>query len=163
MLAATVVLSFLGTLPGFTPPVEAGERPRIGVLFWHDSPNDRAAFEGIRDGFSLAPPEPIFEVVEARGDDGAAREALAQVKKNPPDLVLMDIVLPDMEGSEAVRLLNEDPLTKDIPVIFLSGIISREEGTARPEINVGGRLYRAIAKPFTLAELLGEIKRALEE
>lgn len=100
-----------------------------------------------------------FSVLKA----ATAKEALDQIQKSPPDLILMDIVLPDMEGSEAVRLLHEDPLTKDIPVIFLSGIVSKEEGTARPEINVGGRLYRAIAKPCTLSELLAGIRRELGE
>lgn len=91
-----------------------------------------------------------------------AQDALQKAKKLSPQLILMDIALPDMEGPEAVRLLFEDSSTKDIPVIFLSGIITREEQLVRPEINVGGRLYPAIAKPFVFEELLGEIKNKLE-
>lgn len=63
------------------------ERPRVGVLFWHDSPNDREAFAGVRDGFALAGMDPIFEVVEARGDDAAARAALSDFEARSVDLV----------------------------------------------------------------------------
>lgn len=98
-----------------------------------------------------------FEVIRA----STGREAMERTRKARPHLILMDIVLPDMEGSEAVRQLAEDPLTKDIPVLFLSGIISKEEELAQPQINVGGRLYKAISKPFAFEELLGEIRKVL--
>jgi CheY-like chemotaxis protein len=90
------------------------------------------------------------------------REAMDITRKIRPDLILMDIVLPDMEGPEAVRRLAEDPLTQDIPVLFLSGIISRDEEFAQPEINVGGRLYKAISKPFVFEILFEEIRKILE-
>lgn len=99
-----------------------------------------------------------YEVLKAT----TARDALQKARKLSPHLILMDISLPDMEGPEAVRLLSEDLSTQDIPVIFLSGIITREDQLLRPEINVGGRLYPAIAKPFVFEELLQEIKNKLE-
>lgn len=91
----------------------------------------------------------------------AAKEALEKARKNKPHLVLMDIVLPDMEGSEVVRMLASDPLTAHIPVIFMSGIISKEEEGTRLELNVGGRLYKALSKPFEFEQLLKEIKSVL--
>lgn len=91
----------------------------------------------------------------------AAKEALEKTRKNSPDLILMDIVLPDMEGSDVVRTLAEDPMTKDVPVIFMSGIISREDDPTQLELNVGGRLYKALSKPFEFEELLREIKKIL--
>ncbi len=90
-----------------------------------------------------------------------AKEALEKTRKSKPDLVLMDIVLPDMEGSEAVRILAEDPATAGVPVIFMSGIISREDERTQLELNVGGRLYKALSKPFEFEELLKEIKKIL--
>lgn len=101
--------------------------------------------------------EENFEVVTAT----TAQEAIEKTRTVAPKLILMDIVLPDMEGSEAVRLLAEDPATEQIPVIFLSGIISKEEGTPVPEIKVGGRLYTAVSKPFTIDDLLREIRKVL--
>ncbi len=99
-----------------------------------------------------------YEVLKAT----TARDALQKAQKLSPHLVLMDIALPDMEGPAAVRLLSENPSTQNIPVIFLSGIITREDQLVHPEINVGGRLYPAIAKPFVFEELLQEIKNKLE-
>lgn len=93
----------------------------------------------------------------------AAKEALEKTRKSKPDLVLMDIVLPDMEGSDAVRILAEDPATERVPVIFMSGIISREDEPTQLEINVGGRLYKALSKPFEFEELLKEIRKTMPQ
>ncbi|OGX27462.1 MAG: hypothetical protein A2705_04055 [Omnitrophica WOR_2 bacterium RIFCSPHIGHO2_01_FULL_52_10] len=93
----------------------------------------------------------------------AAKEALEKTRKSKPDLILMDIVLPDMEGSDAVRILAEDPATGRVPVIFMSGIISKEDERTQLEINVGGRLYKALSKPFEFEELLKEIKKILPQ
>lgn len=90
-----------------------------------------------------------------------AKEALEKARRHKPDLILMDIVLPDMEGSEVVRILAGDSLTAHIPVIFMSGIVSKEDEHAQIELNVGGRLYRAVSKPFEFEELLKEIQETL--
>jgi putative ABC transport system substrate-binding protein len=74
VLAATVLL----VLPVPDAPANPPPRPRVGVLFWHDSPNDRMAFEGVRAGFELAGRDPEFDIVRAEGDDARAREALAR-------------------------------------------------------------------------------------
>lgn len=90
-----------------------------------------------------------------------AKEALEKARRHKLDLILMDIVLPDMEGSEVVRILAKDSLTAHIPVIFMSGIVSKEDEHTQIEINVGGRLYRAVIKPFAFEELLKEIQKTL--
>lgn len=58
-----------------------------------------------------------FEVVTASN----GQEALAQVQSGAPDLIIMDLSLPVMDGWEATRLIKEDARTRDIPVIALSG------------------------------------------
>ena len=90
-----------------------------------------------------------------------AKEALEKARRHKPDLILMDIVLPDMEGSEVVRILAGDSLTAHIPVIFMSGIVSKEDEHTQIELNVGGRLYRAVSKPFEFEALLKEIQETL--
>lgn len=90
-----------------------------------------------------------------------AKEALEKARRHKPDLILMDIVLPDMEGSEVVRILAGDSLTAHIPVIFMSGIVSKEDEHTQIELNVGGRFYRAVSKPFEFEELLKEIQETL--
>ena len=79
-----------------------------------------------------------------------------------PDLVLIDIVLPDIEGPEVIRALEEDPLTEGIPAIFLSGIVTREsKEEAASEIRVGEKLYKALSKPFSSKELMTEVRKAI--
>lgn len=90
----------------------------------------------------------------ARAIDG--KEAIQKARVFDPDLILMDIVLPDMDGPDVVKSLQKDPRLKNIPVMFLSGIVTKEQGSVA-EINVGGKIYPAISKPFTFQELLREI------
>ena len=91
-----------------------------------------------------------------------AEDAVKKARTLTPDLILIDIILPDMEGPEAVRILSEDPLTGNIPTIFLSGIITREsQEEATTEVRVGERLYKALSKPFSSAELMVEVRKAI--
>lgn len=91
-----------------------------------------------------------------------AKDAIEKTKTLIPDLLLIDIMLPDMEGPEAVRILNDDPATSNIPTIFLSGIITRDnEENAATEVRVGERLYTALSKPFTAKELMVEVRKAI--
>ena len=86
------------------------------------------------------------------------REAVYKAKDISPGLILMDIVLPDIDGAEAVKELQDDPITKGIPVIFLSGIVTKEEGEEKPGVTVGGTRYPALGKPFSAQELLAMVK-----
>lgn len=91
----------------------------------------------------------------ARGE-----EAIEKANSFLPDLILMDILLPDMDGAEVVKVLQKSPATMHIPIIFLSGIITEEEGV--PEtITVGNRHYDAIGKPFNFSELSEMINRLI--
>jgi len=91
-----------------------------------------------------------------------AGDAMNKAREIVPNLILMDIVLPDMEGSEAVRILMDDPLTRNIPVIFLSGIVTRDqEDIASTNVQVDGRSYKALSKPFSSQELMVEVRKAI--
>lgn len=76
-------------------------------------------------------------------------EGLRRAREELPDLVLTDIVMPDIDGYDLCRALKEDPLTSDIPVVFLSGTVSLESYLAGHD--VGGEDY--LAKPVQVAEL----------
>ena len=91
----------------------------------------------------------------------SAQEAIEKAKAVGPDLILMDIILPDMQGPEAVRLLGDDQ-TKDIPIIFLSGIATRDQSDeATTQIRVGDKIFKCLSKPFTTNELMTEIRREI--
>ncbi len=79
--------------------------------------------------------------------------ALRSVEFEPPDLILLDIRMPDMDGYEVCRRLKSDEKNRDIPVIFISGL---GETTQRVQgFNAGGVDY--ITKPFETEEVLARV------
>lgn len=88
-------------------------------------------------------------------------EALEKADIYGPDLILLDLLLPDIDGADVVRLLKDNPRTAQIPVLFLSGMVTREPGKELSEIRVGGKDYPAIGKPFTFQELFNGINKVL--
>ncbi|AHH03403.1 hypothetical protein BHY_0452 [Borrelia nietonii YOR] len=85
-------------------------------------------------------------------------DALKQVEIANPDLILLDVLLPDISGYEVCKRLKNDPETRDIPVIFIS---SRDSTDAQLEgFNVGGVDY--ILKPFNGRIIDARIKTHLE-
>lgn len=85
-------------------------------------------------------------------------EAVAIVSANPPDLVLLDINLPDMSGFEVCRHLKAVEASRDIPVIFLSGLDNTSDKVKGFE--AGGVDY--ITKPFKIEELLARVQTHVE-
>jgi len=98
-----------------------------------------------------------YQVIKAM----TGQDAIERTKTYMPNLILMDIVLPDLEGSEVVQMLREDLKTANIPVVFLSGILTRDDQQTKLEVNVGGRLFDAVPKPFNFNELMRTVKKAI--
>lgn len=85
------------------------------------------------------------------------REAIARIRALHPDLVLLDIMLPDISGYEVIEALRADPALRDIRVLMMTArgsVIERRKGL---ELGADG----FIAKPFELAELRAEMARLL--
>lgn len=95
-----------------------------------------------------------FEVATA----ASGAEAMAQVKKDRPDLIVLDVMMPVMSGFEVCRMLKENPATKAIPVILLTAKSTERDQTLG--ISAGADAY--VTKPYTPEELLGQIKELLE-
>ncbi len=93
--------------------------------------------------------------VMAEAKDG--QEALSMCRELRPDLVLMDVRMPVMDGLEACRLIKEEPETRDIPVIFLSALDDTE--TKISGLSLGANDY--ISKPFRVEELLARVGVAI--
>jgi len=88
---------------------------------------------------------------------GTGHDALALVRQQKPDCVVMDVVMPGMNGFQATRMLTKDPLTASIPVIVVS---SKSQETDRLwALRQGAREY--IVKPVKEAELVGKIQSVL--
>jgi two-component system response regulator VicR len=97
-----------------------------------------------------------YQVVTA----GSGQEALDKMEKEKPDLVLLDIIMPKMDGWEVFSRIKADPKTTDIPVIMLTAKDQRIDKL------IGLHVVRVddyITKPFGRAELLERIKRVLQE
>ena len=92
-------------------------------------------------------------VVEAT--NGA--EAIGRIRQSQPDCVLMDVVMPGINGFQATRTLSRDPATKDIPIIVIS---SKSQETDRLwALRQGAKEY--IVKPVKEADLLAKLKGLL--
>lgn len=83
--------------------------------------------------------------------------ALVGAKAIIPDLILLDIRMPEMDGYEVCRQLKADPQTADIPIIFLSALDETMDKARAFE--VGGADY--ITKPFQVEEVLARVKNQL--
>ncbi|GFE70984.1 response regulator transcription factor [Chroococcus sp. FPU101] len=86
-------------------------------------------------------------------------EAIAHIERSNPDLVVLDIVMPRMNGYEVCRRLKSDPKTKNVPVVMCSS--KAEEFDRFWGMKQGADAY--IAKPFEPIELLGTIKQLLRK
>jgi len=100
-----------------------------------------------------------YEVISSPdGEDG-----ISKVQQEKPDLVIMDLMMPKMQGGDAVRLLMADNITKHIPILFLTALTAGlpSEAEHRGVINIDGHQIPAIPKPFKSEKLLYEVKRMM--
>ena len=117
------------------------------VLIIDDVPVNLSLLEGILL-------ERQFEVASfPRG-----RLALAAMETNPPDLVLLDVSMPEMNGYEVCIAMRQNPLLRDIPVLFLSA--ANEEADKLRGFQVGGMDF--ITKPFHVEEVLARVNTHIQ-
>ena len=83
--------------------------------------------------------------------------ALRKVTQNPPDLILLDIMMPEMDGYEVCRRLKSDPNTCTIPILFISALTDADDKVKA--FQVGGMDY--ITKPFQMMEILARVNHHL--
>jgi putative two-component system response regulator len=121
-------------------------KDRDTVLMVDDNPTNLQVLQATLEGEG-------YRRLAAR--DGAS--ALAVSAKAEPDLILLDIMMPGMDGYEVCRRLKSDPATYDIPVIFLSALEETQEKVKGLEL--GAVDY--ITKPFEPAEVLARVNTHL--
>ncbi|HEX9774282.1 MAG TPA: response regulator [Actinomycetota bacterium] len=91
----------------------------------------------------------------AKADDG--EDAIKRVHEFKPDLVLLDVMMPKVDGREACRRIKADPATAHIPVIFLSA--RAQEMDVSSGLELGAAAY--LTKPFDPVDLLEAVKKVL--
>lgn len=115
--------------------------PLVVLIVDDDARNRKLA----RDVLGLAG----FETLEAAGGE----DAIALAREQLPDLVLMDIRLPDLDGSEALRRLKAEPATANIPVVALTAVAGAREAL------LGAGFAGYIEKPIDVQELPTQVRR----
>lgn len=116
------------------------------ILVVEDNKSQREMIKGLLEGSGL-------RVAEAT--DGV--EALEQIEGHRPDLIVLDIVMPRMNGYEVCRRIKADPKTQAVPVVMCSS--KGEEFDRYWGMKQGADAY--IAKPFQPTELVGTVKQLL--
>jgi signal transduction histidine kinase/GGDEF domain-containing protein len=122
------------------------EKPKTHVMVVDDEPKIRQF---------------IKEVLELQDYDvttaASGPDALQQLKRTRVDLILMDLMMPVMDGYEVYHLLRENPATKDVPVIIVTAKGERKDR----QLGLEGPTYNYLAKPFQIEELLAKVREAL--
>ncbi|HSQ84068.1 MAG TPA: response regulator, partial [Desulfobacterales bacterium] len=90
---------------------------------------------------------------------GSGEEALKMMKQNPPDLVVLDILLPGIQGYEVCRKIRAGKATVYTPVLMMTGSILDKEKALEKSFEAGVTDF--ITKPIKTGELLARVKSAL--
>ena len=124
------------------------EDPRRLILVVDDEPSVRAVVHA-----SIRVRGPRYRVVEAAN----ATEAVAQARQHRPDLVLLDVALPDHDGFWVCETLKSSPETAHIPILMLTAMSSSSDRDRAVQAGADGY----VLKPFSPRALLDEIDRRL--
>lgn len=96
-----------------------------------------------------------FEVyIATTGDEGV--KLAGEIK---PDLILLDVVMPEMDGADVIALIRKDESIKDTPIVFLTAIVREEEASSQAFT----RGYSLLAKTVTVRELIECIKKNIKK
>lgn len=86
----------------------------------------------------------------------SGEEGIKLAKEVKPDLILLDVVMPGMDGGDVISSIQNDEEIGDIPVVFLTAIVREEEVSCQPNFFKG---YSFLAKTVTVGELMSCIKK----
>lgn len=125
---------------------EAVTQARATVLIVDDTPENLALMNGVLS--------PFYDTKVANNGERALRVAQSAIA---PDLVLLDIMMPDIDGYEVCKRLKADARTRDVPVIFLTA--KTDVGDEQHGFDVGAVDY--IAKPISAAIVLARVRTQL--
>lgn len=88
-----------------------------------------------------------------------ALKVIEKGMKEAPHLIIMDVLLPQVSGAQAVKILKEIATLKDVPIVFVTGLISStEKDIEKKGITVGEHSYKTIGKPYKINDLLNTVE-----
>jgi CheY-like chemotaxis protein len=104
----------------------------------------------------------VRDVLQYAGYDviaaSSGEQGVALARERVPDLVLMDLQLPEMDGAEALRLLRDDPLTREIPVVAVTAFAMKDD--RERALDAGFDSY--IEKPISVRALPEQVRGFLD-
>lgn len=86
------------------------------------------------------------------------RRAIEAAREFRPDLILLDVIMPDVDGGQVAAELKEIPQLRSVPVVFLTAVVSKDEVRSHGD-HIGGRTF--LAKPASIREVLEVIEKTL--
>lgn len=86
-------------------------------------------------------------------------KAKTAVAEFHPELIILDVIMPNMDGGDVATMLRDDPHTRSIPVIFLTSMVSKEQVREQNGLIAG---HPFVAKPANMKELLLRIEGCLD-
>jgi CheY-like chemotaxis protein len=86
-------------------------------------------------------------------------KAIEAIREFRPDIILLDIMMPDKSGDDIAQEIRDDPRLSRIPIIFLTALVTIDETDAKAS-RIGGNIF--LAKPVKSAELIRVIEEAME-
>jgi CheY-like chemotaxis protein len=131
----------------FLPQVfdEAKEKPRILII-----DNNRDFTLSAKVGLERTGRYSVSE----ENEPGRAHQTAQRVK---PDLILLDIAMPETDGGEVAARIESDPALRRTPLVFLTALVTKAEATSGMEIQG----HRFLAKPISIPDLVAGIERNL--
>ena len=102
--------------------------------------------------------------LEATGEyevltENQGKKAIAAAKEFKPDMIFLDIIMPDMDGPQLLALLREDGAFGNVPVVFLTALVTKDEITEEGS-TIAGNMF--IAKPVSTERLVACIRENLK-
>jgi CheY-like chemotaxis protein len=85
-------------------------------------------------------------------------KALAAARKFMPELILLDVMMPQMDGGDVAAWFGRDAELAGVPVIYLTALVSKEEA---PEAGMRSTKHRFLPKPTSMVDLMGTIEETL--
>jgi putative two-component system response regulator len=128
------------------PPPAAQAKAKASILVIDDTPSNLALMQAL-----------LKDHYQVRGANGGEKGLQIAASQRPPDLILLDIMMPGIDGYEVCRRLKADPRTKDIPVIFLTARSEVEDEQHGFEIGAVDYIVKPVSPPIVLSRVAAQL------